>query len=744
MNNSEMLESANMPDTTSSDSAYQQPERGHPDMDQRAASPTAAPQNVIACLKCGSANPHEHRFCRKCGSILWKKCPQCGSERPIDETFCAACGADIAAAERQLIDNGRKQLAEARQQIERLELNDALRTLNRLVRQKHPGLEEVREEAEQMIPRVTAETERYQELNAVHAGRAEILLKELRFSEVVSELCKIPAPLRDRQTCALLEKAHASLEEIETLKQHVWQPEGIAFDDRVAAIRRLMELMPHDSQVKDWARRIHDQVLRTAMERIKIHRYHETAELLCRIPAQLQSDRFRKLQRQAAELAYLESELQYAPTINSVSLEAARRLVKFDQQNQTAKKTLQRMTEQCRSDRRGAAAALEWTACPETTHVGLPVQVAPHPRRLKFATPEMEARYGQKPGQFLVACGLALQALDKAAINVNLMPSGKQGVLDRLRSGLRERPAKTGWGLDVSDTSLKAIQLRADDDDQVEVTRCVHIPHRIRLSHPDAQSTSKGIVLESLKTFVSEHELAAGDRVATQWPSIASLVRFLSLPQAEGKKWRDLVQREAQHQIPFPMAEVCSDTYTFPKPDENSTHKQVLLLAARLREVDERIALMQEVGIDVQIVQCDSLALHNYLHYELLTQDPNVNGIAALDVGSDATGIVLSFPNLVWFRAVRPADDDLITAIARRFKLTRDVAERVKRDPTKVKRMGDLHEQSCVIFSKLVDQWHSALGEWKKICPGKQIDQLLVTGGGGQTHGLLRFLRFGR
>ena len=213
------------------------------------------------------------------------------------------------------------------------------------------------------------------------------------------------------------------------------------------------------------------------------------------------------------------------------------------------------------------------------------------------------------------------------------------------------------------------------------------------------------------------------------------------------------------------MDEVCWDTFRFPiaKTDLPNSRQQVLLIAARRGDLETRLELLSEVGINVNIMQCDALALHNFVHYEFLNGEsrhpdrteqghtaatgeplPGSAGVAALDVGSDATAIVFSFPDFVWFRAARPAGDDLTMGLARRFKITRDVAERVKYDPTKAKRMSDLYEEASVVFRKIANQFDTALVDLEKVASHKRADHLLLAGGGGQTHGLLRFLRFGR
>ena len=74
--------------------------------------------------------------------------------------------------------------------------------------------------------------------------------------------------------------------------------------------------------------------------------------------------------------------------------------------------------------------------------------------------------------------------------------------------------------------------MTVDENDQIYVTQCWHHVHRLNLSHPDAATAKPAILRESLKEFTSEHSVASTDRVATQWPSIQSLARFVTIPRA--------------------------------------------------------------------------------------------------------------------------------------------------------------------------------------------------------------------
>jgi len=53
-------------------------------------------KQVIVCLKCGSKNPVENKFCGQCGQAFYLgppiKCPKCGAMMPSNMNFCGNCG----------------------------------------------------------------------------------------------------------------------------------------------------------------------------------------------------------------------------------------------------------------------------------------------------------------------------------------------------------------------------------------------------------------------------------------------------------------------------------------------------------------------------------------------------------------------------------------------------------------------------------------------------------------------------
>jgi len=74
---------------------------------QGQAAPGVAPAQaataaavMIACPKCGTANPQGNKFCASCGGKLGQKtvpCPKCKAEVPEGTKFCPECGGPVSA-----------------------------------------------------------------------------------------------------------------------------------------------------------------------------------------------------------------------------------------------------------------------------------------------------------------------------------------------------------------------------------------------------------------------------------------------------------------------------------------------------------------------------------------------------------------------------------------------------------------------------------------------------------------------
>jgi class 3 adenylate cyclase/tetratricopeptide (TPR) repeat protein len=56
---------------------------------------------ALACVTCRAEAREGDRFCRECGSALYRTCPTCGSEQAATASFCSNCGSALAADARR-------------------------------------------------------------------------------------------------------------------------------------------------------------------------------------------------------------------------------------------------------------------------------------------------------------------------------------------------------------------------------------------------------------------------------------------------------------------------------------------------------------------------------------------------------------------------------------------------------------------------------------------------------------------
>jgi len=61
-------------------------------------------KQVIICLKCGSKNPIENKFCAQCGQAFYPPppitCPKCSAKMSSNMNFCGRCGSSLKKTKR--------------------------------------------------------------------------------------------------------------------------------------------------------------------------------------------------------------------------------------------------------------------------------------------------------------------------------------------------------------------------------------------------------------------------------------------------------------------------------------------------------------------------------------------------------------------------------------------------------------------------------------------------------------------
>jgi type IV pilus assembly protein PilM len=707
---------------------------------------------TIGCRKCQKQNSSQRRFCGECGDMLWEECGACSAEVPVDEKFCGICGAnlqDTVSAEHQQAQQMFQEAVAFRKQYDYAQAI----TLARKVAKSHdPRLDDLAEKALALIAEIEAEIARREQDAADALDRAKMLLSGHAYEGAIAELGEIPPRFRTEEMEQTLAEAQARRKEILTLSGEIREGlEQKRYAELLPKIERLLTLKPGHEASQKLAAQLRDRLLATAKKRLAEHRYADAAAALHQIPSFVHTPEVDKLQDQSDELQWLVSDLQLAPLADQALEEIAERLAKAAAGNPLGAKLKQQIVE-----RRAAALADKtrhryhaWAKPPQRTHLSCSIDWLTGCESFRLPNAEHAELFRAEPGRFFVALGLALQGIDKAPLDMNLIKQEKKFSLKQLSSFslLRKKTTKAAWGIDLNTTGLKAVKLLLDEkDNTVVVADACYLKHRKLTSQPDAENERGAIISETLAAFLAKHSLADA-RIVCNLPAHRLLGRFFDLPPLELKRVEDAVLFEAKHQIPYPMAELAWD-WSLVSAREVAEHEEprrIALIAGRDYHLQDRLGTLRAAGIEPEIVTCDCLALHNFILHEFYSRPDSDGGeaIALLDVGAECTSLVITSPSVHWFRTFNIGGDNFTEPLVRQFKLTYAQAEHLKREPFRVKRLSQLYSTFDPLFAALVSEIERSLDTFAKLYPDQILNRLYGVGGGFPLHGLWKALVHG-
>lgn len=716
---------------------------GHP------VAPTAADGSTVTCPHCQRTSPATKRFCGGCGKSLWETCPLCQSECAADEQFCGSCGGDILEALGEKSRGLQSKLAEADKLVATGRYDAALRELRTVAAVADPRFERWAQQALAAIERADAQRAQSEAAAADSIASARQHLEGHCFEAAIRELEAIPVPIRTPEANALLQRARGAWQDALTLTSEI----RAGLDDGrtvelLPKIERLLALKPDHAQARQLAEKMRDRLVRAAKRQFQAQQYRECLDELAQLPLFLRTAETDSMADTAGELLALLDGIRGAAIADRPTLALADRLVKLAPASEEARKIRARLAERMevpRTDPR--VGAVNFAPLPNRTPSGVAVDWLANAGQLQGANERVQSALHEHPGQLWVAMGLALQGLGLAAVPIDLSPEDQTNVLARPLFVRKTGPV--AWGLDLSDYALKAVKLTKETKDSpVKVAAVEYILHRKPLFAPGMDRERPEILEETLRDFV----LRAGDlssaKVCAGLAGQRVLGRFFDIPPIPAKKLPDAIAFEARHQLPIALDELCwrhqvLGTGDGTNPDQSP--RRIVVTAARQPHVREWLSLFKSAGINVDQVQCDCVALHNALMFDLSDTGTAVGGnsaICVLDVGTDSTNVVVSSPAAVWFRTFGQGGNNFTNALVKQFNLTHAQAEQIKREPAKARRYGQLCAALRPILLQLAGEVERSLANYAKLFPDTPVKLVFGLGGAFQTHGLLRHLRF--
>jgi len=236
-------------------------------------------------------------------------------------------------------------------------------------------------------------------------------------------------------------------------------------------------------------------------------------------------------------------------------------------------------------------------------------------------------------------------------------------------------------GLDITTSSVKLIELSmAGGQYRVESYAAEPTPHNAinEKAIVDAEAVGEAIRRAVKRSGAKSREAAvaiSGD---------AAITKVIQMPKALGEA--DLegqVELQADQYIPFPMEEVSYDFQKVGPSEKDSEMIDVLLVATRTENVEQRQAAVEAAGLVAKLVDVEAFALENAC--KLLTHQMPDGGIdrtiAVIDFGASSTTFsVLRDLKVIYTRDFAFGGQQLTEEIMRTYGLSMEEAGRAKKE----------------------------------------------------------------
>ena len=283
-------------------------------------------------------------------------------------------------------------------------------------------------------------------------------------------------------------------------------------------------------------------------------------------------------------------------------------------------------------------------------------------------------------------------------------------------------------GLDITATSVKLLELKTTKKSHKVTSYTVEPLPANAVNEKNLQDVEA--VGEAIRRAVKR----SGTRTkacAVAVPSAMVITKTIQMPDDLKPHEMDAqIQLEADQYIPYALEEVNLDFNVMGPAEDQDGMVDVLLVASRSENVEDRTAAAEIGGLDVKIVDVEPYTMESAFRL-IAHQIPDEGAdqtIAILDVGASMTSLcVLRDQSLIYTREQPFGGKQLTEEIMRRYGLSYEDAGRVKR----IGGLPDNYEPEVLAPFRdlMVQQANRFLQFFFSADKNDYVDQIVLAGG---------------
>ena len=188
----------------------------------------------------------------------------------------------------------------------------------------------------------------------------------------------------------------------------------------------------------------------------------------------------------------------------------------------------------------------------------------------------------------------------------------------------------------------------------------------------EGQIDMSAYIVSTLRDVMREN----GIRMAPLYMTVsgqAVFPRYVKLPPVSRDKILQIIQYEAEQNVPFPIDEVVWD-YQLMEGDEEAG-LSVMLAAVKIENVKSLTDCVLAAGMEPEIVDVAPMALYNIVRFNY----PNIDGcIMVLDIGARSSNLIFIEENRIFSRSIPVAGNAITQDIIKEFDISFGEAEKIK------------------------------------------------------------------
>lgn len=229
-------------------------------------------------------------------------------------------------------------------------------------------------------------------------------------------------------------------------------------------------------------------------------------------------------------------------------------------------------------------------------------------------------------------------------------------------------------GIDIGSSSVKLVQLAENRGAyQLRNVGILPLPSEAIVDNSLMDTTS---IVETIKGLVKSLNSKAKEAVCSISGN-SVIIRKITLPAMTPEELEDQISWEAEQYIPFDINDVNLDFEILDADLSASGKMTVLLVASKKEIIDEYVAVFNEAGLKLVVVDVDSFAVQNIFEQNYTSAENDV--VALINIGASIMNLnVVKGGVSLFTRDVQMGGNLYTEEIQRQFSISGEEAERVK------------------------------------------------------------------